>query len=79
VQAAQAELLNVGVQLIENTDWLGGPASALVTALVLIIVLYVDVRLPFWAYRWAMDRSVSSYHAIQVLAATGRSILEALG
>jgi hypothetical protein len=79
VQAAQAELLNVGVQLIENTDWLGGPASALVTALVLIIVLYVDVRLPFWAYRWAMDRSVSSYHAIQVLAATGRSILEAFG
>jgi hypothetical protein len=79
VQAAQAELLNVGVQLIENTYWLGGPASALVTALVLIIVLYVDVRLPFWAYRWAMDRSVSSYHAIQVLAATGRSILEAFG
>jgi hypothetical protein len=77
VQAAQAELLNVGVQLIENTDWLGGPTSALVTALVLIVVFYVDVRLPFWAYRWAMDRSVSSYHAIQVLAATGRSILEA--
>jgi hypothetical protein len=77
VQAAQAELLNVGVQLIDHTDWLGGPTSALVTALVLIVVFYVDFRLPFWAYRWAMDRSVSSYHAIQVLAATGRSILEA--
>jgi hypothetical protein len=77
VQVAQAELLNVGVQFIEHTDWLGGPTSGIVTALVLFTVLYLDWRLPFVAYRWAFGQGVGANRVVQVVLATGRSVWEA--
>ncbi len=73
VQVAQAELLNVGAQLIDHTDWLGAPASGLVSALVLITVLYLVLRLPFAAYKWAFGNGVSVGYWLRTLAATARS------
>ncbi len=57
VQVLQAILVLVGAQLAAHTDWLGA-GSALVSGLVLVTLLYLLLKLPFLAYRWAFRQSV---------------------
>lgn len=59
VQVAHALLLRVGVMLLVHPAWLGTPASALISALMLVALLYVMFKLPFVAYQWVFRHPVS--------------------
>ena len=73
VQVLQAEVLNVGLGLVGHADLLGAPASEFVDVLVLLILLYILAKMPFWAFRWAFGHSFSEDHLVQRLAATARA------
>ena len=73
VQVAQAEVLNVGLRLVGHADLLGAPASELTDVLVLLILLWVLAKMPFWAFRWAFGHSFSEDHLAQRVAATVRA------
>jgi hypothetical protein len=73
VQVVQAEVLNVGLGLVGHADLLGAPASEFFDVLVLLILLYVLAKMPFWAFRWAFGHSFSNDHIVQRLAATARA------
>lgn len=60
VEVIQAVLVLVSAQLVAHTDWLGAGGSGLVTGLVLITVLYLLLKLPFAAYRWAFGHSAQN-------------------
>lgn len=77
VQVPQAVLISIGLSVLTlaTDDWLGGPASALVSGLVIVTLLYLLLRLPFVAYAWAFRQSpVSVPFAVPV-----RSALRAVG
>ena len=59
VQVGDALLLKVGTMLLVHPGWLGTPASALISALMLVALLYVMFRLPFVAYQWVFRHPVS--------------------
>lgn len=66
LQVAHAVLVTLGVQLLSNTAWLGTPTSGLVTGLVVITLLYLMVKLPFVAYRWAFRQQITSSPVVEV-------------
>lgn len=53
VQVIQAVLVQIGMELLRHTDWLGGPLSDLTLGLVLVTLLVLMFKLPFAAYQWA--------------------------
>jgi len=59
VQVGDALLLRVGTMLLVHPGWLGTPASALISALMLVALLYVMFKLPFVAYKWVFRHPVS--------------------
>lgn len=59
VQVGDALLLRVGTMLLVHPGWLGTPASALISSLMLVALLYVMFRLPFVAYQWVFHHPVS--------------------
>ena len=66
LQVAHAVLVTLGVQLLIHTAWLGTPASGLLTGLLVITLLYLMVKLPFAAYRWAFQQRVGSSPVVEV-------------
>ncbi len=58
VQVVQAVLIQIGVELLRHTDWLGGATSDLVSGLLLVTLLYLLVKLPFAAYQWAFRQQL---------------------
>ena len=66
LQVAHAVLVTLGVQLLSNTAWLGTPTSGLITGLVVITLLYLMVKLPFVAYRWAFRQQITSSPVVEV-------------
>ena len=70
VQVVQAELMNVGLQLVTHSDWIGAPTSEFIDLLVLLVLLYAAVKLPFLAFRWAFGHSVSEDRIVQRIGAT---------
>lgn len=67
LQVAHAVLVTLGTQLLTNTAWLGTPASGLITGLVVITLLYLMVKLPFAAYRWAFQQRIASSPVVEVV------------
>ena len=65
VQVVQAVLVEVGMQLVSHTDWLGGPGSDLTSGLVIITLLYLLFKLPFAAYHWAFRHHISQSPVVQ--------------
>jgi hypothetical protein len=59
VQVGDALLLRVGTMLLVHPGWLGTPASALISSLMLVALLYVMFKLPFVAYKWVFRHPVS--------------------
>lgn len=67
LQLAQAVLISLGAQIVSHADWLGSASSGLINGLVLITLLYLNLRLPFAAYKWAFRHPVSSHPAVRKL------------
>ena len=72
----QAILIAVGSQLAAHTNWLGA-GSALVSGLVLITLLYLLIKLPFLAYRWAFRQSVRQNRLAQAVVVAARAVAAA--
>jgi hypothetical protein len=66
LQVGHAVLVTLGVRLATNTAWLGTPASALISGLVVATLLYLMVKLPFVAYRWAFQQRITSSPVVEV-------------
>ena len=77
VQVIQAVLVEVGLQLLKHTDWLG-PVSDLTSGLVLITLLYILFKLPFAAYQWAFRQRLSQSSVVQGTVATVRTVATAV-
>ncbi|MHB8573679.1 MAG: hypothetical protein ACYDAY_12115 [Candidatus Dormibacteria bacterium] len=77
VQVIQAVLVEVGLQLLRHTDWLG-PVSDLTSGLVLITLLYILFKLPFAAYQWAFRQRLSQSSVVQGTVATVRTVATAV-
>jgi hypothetical protein len=77
VQVIQAVLVEVGLQLLRHTDWLG-PVSDLTSGLVLITLLYLLFKLPFAAYQWAFRQRLSQSSVVQGTVATVRTVATAV-
>jgi hypothetical protein len=73
IQVLQATLVAIGSQLIAHTDWLGA-SSALVSGLVLATLLYLLLKLPLLAYRWAFRQPVQKNRIVQVFARAARAL-----
>jgi hypothetical protein len=73
VQVAQAVLISIGVQLLHHTDWLGTPASDLVNGLVLVTLLYLILKLPFAAYRWACRQPVGQNRLVKTVVIAAKA------
>ncbi len=73
VQVVQAVLIEVGVELLRHTDWLGGPIADLTAALLLVTLLYLLFRLPFTAYQWAFRQQLPRNPLVQTVIVAGRS------
>jgi hypothetical protein len=78
VQVIQAVLVEVGMQLVRHTDWLGGPASDLTSGLVIITLLYLLFKLPFAAYHWAFRHPLSRSPLVQSAVTAARSVAAAM-
>lgn len=74
VQVIQAVLVEVGLQLLTHTQWLGGPVSDLTSGLVLVTLLYLLFKLPFAAYRWAFRHDISQSPVVQTAVVAARAI-----
>jgi hypothetical protein len=75
VQVVQAVVVEIGVELLRHTDWLGGPLSDLTSGLVLLTLLFVLFKLPFAAYEFAFRQRLSEGPAgrtVLVLARAAR-------
>jgi len=77
VQVIQAVLVEVGLQLLRHTDWLG-PVSDLTSGLVLITLLYLLFKLPSAAYHWAFRQRISQHPVVQGTVATVRAVAAAV-
>jgi len=78
VQVIQAILVEVGVELLRHTNWLGGPMSDLTSGLVLITLLYLLFKLPFAAYHWAFRHPLSQSSVVQTAVTTAKSVAAAV-
>lgn len=65
LQVVQAVLISVGAQIVSHANWLGSASSSLINGLVLVTLLYLNLRLPFVAYKWAFRQSLSSHPAVR--------------
>ncbi len=72
VQVGQAVLIAVGAQLVAHTEWLGA-TSALVSGLVLVTLLYLLLKMPFLAYRWAFRQPIRQNQIVQVIALAAKA------
>ena len=77
VQVVQAVLIEVGVQLLRHTNWLGGPMSDLTSGLVLVTLLYLLFKLPFAAYHWAFRHQLHQSSLVQTVMVAARSVAAA--
>jgi hypothetical protein len=73
IQVLQSALIAIGSQLIAHSDWLGA-SSVLVSGLVLVTLLYLLLKLPFLAYRWAFRQQVPSNRIVQVVATAAKAL-----
>ena len=73
VQLGQAVLIAVGAQLVAHTEWLGA-SSALVSGLVLVTLLYLLLKMPFLAYRWAFRQPIRQNPIIQMVALAAKAV-----
>jgi len=78
VQVIQTILVEVGVELLRHTNWLGGPMSDLTSGLVLITLLYLLFKLPFAAYHWAFRHPLSRSPVVQTAVTTAKSVAAAV-
>ena len=72
VQVGQAVLIAVGAQLVAHTEWLGA-TSALVSGLVLVTLLYLLLKMPFLAYRWAFRQPLRQNRIVQVIVLAAKA------
>jgi hypothetical protein len=77
VQLVQAVLVEIGVQLLAHTGWLGGPISDLTSGLVLVTLLYCLFKLPFAAYQWAFRQPMGRNPLIQTFIAARAAVAAA--
>jgi len=77
VQVIQAVFIEVGVQLLRHTNWLGGPLSDLTSGLVLVTLLYLLFKLPFAAYHWAFRHQLRQSSLVQTAMVVARSVAAA--
>ena len=78
VQVIEAILVELGLQLLRHTDWLGGPTSDLVSGLVLITLLFLLFKLPFAAYHWAFRHPLSQSPVVQTAVTTAKVVAAAV-
>jgi hypothetical protein len=78
IQVIEAILVELGLQLLHHTDWLGGPTSDLVSGLVLITLLFLLFKLPFAAYRWAFRHPISQSPVVQTAVTTAKVVAAAV-
>jgi len=78
VQVIQAVLITIAVQLLQRTDWLGGPVSDLTSGLVLLTLLYVLFKLPFAAYQWSFHHSLGQSPPARSVVGAARSLRAAV-
>ena len=78
VQVIQAVLVEVGVELLRHTAWLGGPMSDLTSGLVLITLLYLLFKLPFAAYHWAFRHPLRRSPVVQTAVTTAKVVAAAV-
>ena len=71
VQPVQAALTGLGIAIAANASVLGLGAATLVSALFVLALLYVLVRVPFAALGWAA-RPTPAVHALRELVLVGR-------
>ena len=74
----QAVLVEVGIELLRHTDWLGGPMSDLTSGLVLITLLFLLFKLPFAAYHWAFHHPLSQSPVVQTAVSTAKLVAAAV-
>ncbi len=77
VQVVQAVLIDIGVQLLRHTDWLGGPISDLTSGLLLVTLLYLMFKLPFAAYHWAFGQPLRQSPPVHTVLVAARSMVAA--
>ncbi len=75
VQVLQAVLVQIGIELLRHTDWLGGPISDLTSGLLLVTLLYLLFRLPFAAYQWAFRQPLAQSAPVRTVIVAARSIV----
>lgn len=68
VQVLQALLIGVGLGILANAAILGDAAAGLVSAVFVLALLYLLLRLPFAVFAWALRRSVSPAAFVRMLA-----------
>jgi hypothetical protein len=73
VQVVQAVLVQIGVELLRHTDWLGGPMADLTSALVLVTLLFVLFKLPFAAYEFAFRQRPSESAPLRTIVVLARA------
>jgi multisubunit Na+/H+ antiporter MnhF subunit len=78
VQVIEAILVELGLELLRHTDWLGGPTSDLVSGLVLITLLFLLFKIPFAAYHWAFRHPLSQSPVVQTAVATAKVVAAAV-
>jgi hypothetical protein len=78
VQVIEAILVELGLQLLRHTDWLGGPTSDLVSGLVLITLLFLLFKIPFAAYHWAFRHPLSQSPVVQTAVTTAKLVAAAV-
>jgi hypothetical protein len=88
LQVAHTLLVAVAAGLLANPGWLGlpeqqawAPVNGLIDALAFVALLYVMVKIPFVAYRWAFGHRISENPAVQrtvTLVKTGAKVAMAL-
>ena len=77
VQVIEAILVELGVEVLRHTDWLGGPTSDLVSGLVLITLLFLLFKIPFAAYHWAFRHPLSQSPVVQTAVTTAKVVAAA--
>jgi hypothetical protein len=74
VQVGQAVLVQIGAELVVHGEWLGGPVPGLVSGLVGVTVLYLLLKLPFAAYRWAFRQAIGQTPLVRSILVHARAL-----
>ena len=78
IQVIEAILVELGLELLRHTDWLGGSTSDLVSGLVLITLLFLLFKIPFAAYHWAFRHPLSQSPVVQTAVTTAKVVAAAV-